>query len=63
MGLELAFFNVAIIFTTMPILILAFGLPGMGHGTIIGIYAAYSLICMAAMWFLGPWKKEAAAQG
>ena len=59
-GLELAFFNVAITFTTMPIVIMAFGLPGMGHGAIVGIYAAYSVICLTALWFLGPWKGKKA---
>jgi ESS family glutamate:Na+ symporter len=60
-GLELAFFNVAIVLTTMPIIVFAFGLPGVGHMTIIGVYVVYALICLAAAWFLGPWKKKAAA--
>lgn len=61
-GIELAFFNVAILFTTLPILtIMAPQLPGFSMPVIIGAYALYSLVCFGALWFLGPWKKKAAA--
>ena len=60
-GVELAFFNVAILFTTLPILMLmAPGLPGFSQGTIIGAYALYSVICAVIVWFIGPWRKAAA---
>lgn len=55
-GVELAFFNIAILFTTMPILtIMAPGLPGYSMGNIIGAYTAYTLICFGILWFLGSW--------
>jgi ESS family glutamate:Na+ symporter len=60
-GMELAFFNVAILFTTLPILtIMAPQLPGYGATTIIGAYALYSLVCFGILWFLGSWRKTAA---
>ena len=60
-GLELAFFNIAILFTTFPILMLmAPQLPGYGAMTVIGIYALYSIVCAGILWFLGPWKGKSA---
>jgi ESS family glutamate:Na+ symporter len=60
-GVELAFFNVAILFTTLPILmVMAPGLPGFGQGTIIGAYLLYSVVCVGILWFLGSWRKAAA---
>ena len=60
-GLELAFFNVAIVFTTMPVMMIMFALPTFGHLTIIGIYLAYTLVCFVVLWFLSKWKPAAAA--
>jgi hypothetical protein len=56
-GLELAFYNIAILVTTFPILMLmAPQLPGYGAITVIGVYVLYSVICAGILWFLGPWK-------
>lgn len=60
-GMELAFFNVAILFTTLPILtIMAPQLPGFGAATIIGAYAVYAIVCFGVLWFLGSWRKATA---
>ena len=61
-GMELAFFNVAILFTTIPILaIMAPQLPTYSPLVIIGAYGAYSLICLALVWFLSNWRKAPAS--
>ena len=58
-GLELAFFNAAILFTTFPILIIMVPqLPSYSPVTIVAAYAVYTLVCFVALWFLGPWKKR-----
>ena len=54
-GLELAFFNVAIVFTTLPAMLVAFTLPTLAHSTIILIYLGYTLACFVGMWFLARW--------
>lgn len=60
-GMELAFFNVAIIFTALPIIAaLAPQLPAFGMMTIIGFYAAYALVCIGILFFLNNWKKSVA---
>lgn len=53
-SLELAFFNVAILFTAgVPMFLIAPNVPKMSFVSIIGAYSLYSLICFAIIWYLG----------
>jgi ESS family glutamate:Na+ symporter len=57
-GMELAFFNVAILFTTLPILaIMAPELPGYSQPVIVGAYVLYTILCVVAVKLLGMWSK------
>jgi ESS family glutamate:Na+ symporter len=58
-GMELAFFNVAILFTTLPVLInMAPQLPGFGMQTIMEVYELYSVICFGILLVLNNWQKS-----
>jgi len=59
-SMELAFFNIAILFTTFVTLFLMAPMtPILGFWPVIGMHAAYGAFCMVVIWFLG--KKKAAA--
>ncbi|MBU2515034.1 hypothetical protein KJ966_27255 [bacterium] len=59
-GLELAFFNVAIFFIMLPVMPIMFALPTYGHLSIVAIYGLYTLIMFAALWFIARWKPSPA---
>ena len=63
-SMELAFFNVAILFTAgVPLFVIAPNVPNMGFLTVIGVYGLYSILCFGAIWFLGIKKGDEAVQG
>ncbi len=62
-SLELAFFNVAILFTAgVPLFLVAPNVPNMGMLGIMGIYGLYSLVCFGVVWYLGRRKDDAVEQ-
>ncbi len=62
-SLELAFFNVAILFTAgVPLFLVAPNVPNLGMLGIMGIYGLYSLVCFGIIWFLGKRKGDAVEQ-
>jgi ESS family glutamate:Na+ symporter len=62
-SMELAFFNVAILFTAgAPLFVIAPNVPNMSFGQIMGFYGLYSLFCFGAIWYLGRKKGDAVVQ-
>ena len=61
-SMELAFFNIAILFTAgIPMFLIAPNVPNMGFMQIIGLYSLYTIFCLAVVWFLGRGRVRAAA--
>ena len=59
-SMELAFFNVAILFTAgVPLFLIAHNVPNMGILGIMGVYGLYSLVCFGVIWYLGQRKGDA----
>jgi ESS family glutamate:Na+ symporter len=59
-SMELAFFNVAILFTAgVPLFLVAPNVPNMSMLGVMGIYGLYSLVCFGIIWFLGRRKGDA----
>ncbi|SDP34173.1 sodium/glutamate symporter [Desulforhopalus singaporensis] len=63
-SLELAFFNIAILFTAaVPMFVIAPNVPNMGFLSIIGYYALYTLFCFGVVWYFGSQKDTAISTG
>jgi hypothetical protein len=61
--MELAFFNVAILFTAgIPLFFIAPAVPNLGFMKIMVFYGLYTLFCLGAIWFLGRNKGDEVAQ-
>jgi len=53
-SMELAFFNIAILFTTgVTLFLVAPPTPAFGFWTVMGAHAAYAVFCLAVVWYLG----------
>jgi ESS family glutamate:Na+ symporter len=62
-SMELAFFNVAILFTAgVPLFLVAPNVPNMSMLGIMGVYGLYSLVCFGVIWYLGQRKGDAVEQ-
>ncbi|MCG6909618.1 MAG: hypothetical protein LJE94_05775 [Deltaproteobacteria bacterium] len=58
-SLELAFFNVAILFTAgVPLFLVAPNVPNMSMLAIMGFYGLYTLVCFGVVWYLGKRKSD-----
>ena len=57
-GMELAVFNVAIGFTTIPIMLIMMPtLPQFAHWIIVGVYILNAIVCFGIIKYMGMWKK------
>ena len=62
-SMELAFLNVAILFTAgIPLFLIAPAVPNLGFMKIMVFYGLYTLFCFGAVWFLGRNKGDEVAQ-
>ncbi len=62
-SMELAFFNVAILFTAgIPLFVIGPNVPNFGLMKVMVFYGLYSLFCFGAVWFLGRKKGDEVAQ-
>ena len=62
-SMELAFFNVAILFAAgVPLFLVAINVPNMSMLGIMGIYGLFTLVCFGIIWYLGRRKAEMVEQ-